>query len=63
MNLIGSFFLSAVSAVKGSTVHVIAKFLGRVLYDKKYNMCKVKADTFKCPLKKGLSIVRLFTRR
>lgn len=47
-----SNFTAKVSLHSG-VVHVIAKYQGRTLYDVKHNICKVKAETFGCPMHKG----------
>lgn len=40
-------------SLNGGAVHVIAKYLGRSLYDVKHKICKLEAKTFRCPVEKG----------
>ncbi|XP_031560519.1 putative phosphatidylglycerol/phosphatidylinositol transfer protein 2 [Actinia tenebrosa] len=49
---IATNFTMPVSLSKG-TVHITAQYHGRTLFDQKYDLCKAKVDTFKCPMKKG----------
>ena len=46
--------LSEVSLNSGA-VHVVAKYRGRTLHDVKHDICKVNADTFGCPMKRGIN--------
>lgn len=45
-------FTAKVSLNSGA-VHVVAKYRGRTLHDVKHDICKVNADTFGCPMKRG----------
>lgn len=50
------FFLTEVS-LHGGAVHILAKFKGRTLYDVEHDICKLNADTFSCPMHKGIFTV------
>lgn len=40
-------------SLHGGAMHVVAQYLGRTLYDRKHDICKVGAKTFSCPMEKG----------
>lgn len=41
-------------SLNGGAVHVVAEYLGRELYNVKHKVCKMGAETFSCPIEKGM---------
>ena len=47
------YFLTEVS-LHGGAVHILAKFRGHTLYDVEHDICKLDAESFSCPMHKGI---------